>query len=423
MESLAKNDFTPAQAFYGYAILQGEYGFKKDEKLGLKWLRLAEERECPVAYTYLYYAYQDGTGVKENKKKAEKYLEAALAKGGIIPEALLAKGYEYFNSGDEEKAKACFTKANEINKNYGKEELCEIIMSKELLPMEAEMVLSMLKKAVTTNKVLRLTAYAYEWGNNIQKASRYLLAAAHQGDKSAKKILADYYMYGLLPTDYKKAEEYLLPLANEGDAQAYIKLGRLYSTFKDFYDEEKAEKYLVLAAESGEAEYMYSLGSFYQSVKYDYKKAKSSYKQAAELGYAKAQAKYGERLWLDGKDKQALEWIEKGAAQGDKDALFMLGKFHDEHKDDKKAFAAYMQAAEKGCEISQYRVGDAYLRGKGVAQNDKKGVAWILKAGENGHFEAYAMLSVLYEQGVGVPKDLVKAEYWKAKLDEFLSNT
>ena len=100
-----------------------------------------------------------------------------------------------------------------------------------------------------------------------------------------------------------------------------------------------------------------------------------------------------------------------------------LGKFHDEHKDDKKAFAAYMQAAEKGCEISQYRVGDAYLRGKGVAQNDKKGVAWILKAGENGHFEAYAMLSVLYEQGVGVPKDLVKAEYWKAKLDEFLSNT
>ena len=415
--ALAKGDFAPAQALYGYAILCGKYNFIKNEKLGLQWLKLAEEKNCPLAFTCLYQAYKNGIGVKKNEKKAAGYLETALKINSPIPEAWIAKGYAYFNEGDKKNAKKCFEKAYQINPNYGMENLCDLTMSEKLLPSEIYGVIENLKKAVTTNGVLNLFGYAYEWNNDYKKASRYFLASAEQGDADAQRRIADYYTYGYLPTDLKKAEKLLLTLAEKEDWEACKKLGKLY-TLDGFEDYEKAEKYYLLAAETGNEEYIYQLGCFYEMEVNDYKKAKNTYKKAAELNHAKAQGRYGERLWLEGKNKQALEWIEKGAAQGDDEIQFLLGKYYSENNQPKKAFDSFMLSAEQGNDMAQYRVADAYLRGDGVEQSDKKCAEWMIKSAEQGWFEAMVRLSVMYEMGIGVTKDLTKAAYWKAKIEE-----
>ena len=78
----------------------------------------------------------------------------------------------------------------------------------------------------------------------------------------------------------------------------------------------------------------------------------------------------------------------------------------------------FMLSAEQGNDMAQCRVADAYFRGDGVEQSDKKCAEWMIKSAEQGWFEAMVRLSAMYEMGIGVTKDLTKAAYWKAKIEE-----
>lgn len=68
--------------------------------------------------------------------------------------------------------------------------------------------------------------------------------------------------------------------------------------------------------------------------------------------------------------------------------------------------------AEKGNPDAQFRLGLMYRDGKGVAQDDKQGVAWLNKAAEQGQAEAQENLALSYAKGLGVERDWVQADKW-----------
>jgi TPR repeat protein len=66
-------------------------------------------------------------------------------------------------------------------------------------------------------------------------------------------------------------------------------------------------------------------------------------------------------------------------------------------------------AAEQGHAHSQFRVGDMYMSGDGVAKNDTEAVKWFRKAAEQGLANAQGMLGIMYAKGQAVPQDYVLA--------------
>jgi hypothetical protein len=76
------------------------------------------------------------------------------------------------------------------------------------------------------------------------------------------------------------------------------------------------------------------------------------------------------------------------------------------------------KAAEQGDKISQARLGEMYLYGKGVSQDNAEAVKWLRKAAEQGQVAAYYTLGCMYEEGKGVTMDNDKAKDWFRKAGE-----
>src|SRR5436305_327733 len=68
--------------------------------------------------------------------------------------------------------------------------------------------------------------------------------------------------------------------------------------------------------------------------------------------------------------------------------------------------------AEKGMAPAQFNLGDMYLFGKGVPQDDKEALRWYRLAAEQGHPRAQFNLGSRYATGDGVRQDYVKAYMW-----------
>ena len=75
-------------------------------------------------------------------------------------------------------------------------------------------------------------------------------------------------------------------------------------------------------------------------------------------------------------------------------------------------------AAEHGDPISQTRLGEMYLYGKGVPQDHAEAAKWLHKAAEQGHVEAYYTLGCIYDEGKGVKQDHDEAVKWFHKAGE-----
>ncbi len=62
---------------------------------------------------------------------------------------------------------------------------------------------------------------------------------------------------------------------------------------------------------------------------------------------------------------------------------------------------------------AQYKLGDMYLRGKGVERDLQKSIGWYEAAAKQGHVEAPVNLAAIYHnEEDGIPKDLRKALKW-----------
>lgn len=126
---------------------------------------------------------------------------------------------------------------------------------------------------------------------------------------------------------------------------------------------------------------------------------------------------YGiECVGVDGCPKQ-LQRIHRFARFGSPDAQLMLAALYEDGnmvvQSDKKAFKWYKRATRnKGPHLALFKVGEAYLYGKGVSQDTSKSIKFITRAAERHYVNAQLLLGLLYFQGDFVKQDMVKARYW-----------
>jgi len=77
-----------------------------------------------------------------------------------------------------------------------------------------------------------------------------------------------------------------------------------------------------------------------------------------------------------------------------------------------KALETWRPLAEKGDPVAQYRLGNLYATGKGVAQSDTGAMLWFLSSAKQGNADAQYNVGASYAEGLGVPKSEEEAAKW-----------
>jgi TPR repeat protein len=148
-------------------------------------------------------------------------------------------------------------------------------------------------------------------------------------------------------------------------------------------------------------------------------------RKAAEKGVMQAQVAladiYAEK---QGNFKAAVEWYRKAAAQGHPDAYYKLAKILETGGENVQANAGesvrlfriaaseYDVYAQQGSADAQYTLAGMYQQGMGVKKNIAMALKWWEKSALQGHALAQLSLGQLYARGEGVDRDTLQAKYW-----------
>ncbi|KAB2646355.1 MAG: tetratricopeptide repeat protein [Verrucomicrobiota bacterium] len=193
----------------------------------------------------------------------------------------------------------------------------------------------------------------------------------------------------------EKSIDQLTAAADKGDADAQFRLGQAYirgiGVKKNLTT---ALEFIQRAANQGHPEAIGGVGYFHANgfgVKQDLTVAADWFRKGAEKGGAKAQLNYAQAL-LNGRgvpvdEAEGMKWIDKAIAQDLDQAYFAKGEFH-------------------------------YHGTHGIKQDFAKAREFIQKAADSDHAAAQNMLGAIYQEGLGVTRDLEKAEFWFRKSAE-----
>ncbi|MGO9483924.1 MAG: hypothetical protein ACLPX9_04990 [Rhodomicrobium sp.] len=140
---------------------------------------------------------------------------------------------------------------------------------------------------------------------------------------------------------------------------------------------------------------------------------------AARHGDRDAQFRIGTRFLndggLDGGPAAAARWFAKAAAQGHNEAQFMLASMYERgagvEKDEAKAIELYRQAASAGQVRAMHNLGAMLLK-NATAQSYREAAAWFEQAAAKGFADSQYNLALLYEHGLGIEQDLLRAYQW-----------
>ncbi len=150
---------------------------------------------------------------------------------------------------------------------------------------------------------------------------------------------------------------------------------------------------------------------------------------AARHGDRDAQFRVGTRFLsdtsLDGGPKAAARWFAKAAAQGHNEAQFMLASLYERgegvDKDEARATALYEQAAGTGHVRAMHNLGAMLLKraeeqsfrdAGAAARSYREAGVWFERAAKGGFPDSQYNLAVLYERGLGIEQDLLRAYQW-----------
>lgn len=91
---------------------------------------------------------------------------------------------------------------------------------------------------------------------------------------------------------------------------------------------------------------------------------------------------------------------------------FEIGWRYAVARDFSSAARWFGKAAEQGHAEAQFHLGGFYIRGDGVACDERQGFHWCRRSAEQGWKKAQETLARMYFQGVGVEADEDQAAYW-----------
>ena len=121
--------------------------------------------------------------------------------------------------------------------------------------------------------------------------------------------------------------------------------------------------------------------------------------------------------------EEELQTLENKAASGDPEAQTMLAlAYHDPvllKNNDSEALRLLHQAADHGFMAAEELLGIFLERGLGVGQpSPLEAIDWYEKAVEQGSLEAATNVALMYEDGIGIPKDSAQALRWFGRTAE-----
>lgn len=218
--------------------------------------------------------------------------------------------------------------------------------------------------------------------------------------------------------DETRAFQLFLKSSEMGSLEAQFQLAEAYHFGKGILrDDKKAMDLYYKTAQKGHSISEFMVGLYYMhnrgetsntlsiTSKRDTVIAFDWFLKSAKQGYHPAQRRIG-AFYETGTDPcvrnvgKALEWYQKAAEQKNPLALFAMGRLYangidEENPDNSRAFDYYMQAANMNLREAQYRVGVAFLFGKGTVKDMDSAISWIRKSSEQGYAAAITLLSKL----------------------------
>jgi len=139
---------------------------------------------------------------------------------------------------------------------------------------------------------------------------------------------------------------------------------------------------------------------------------------AAKLGHVRAQMLWGQYL-LDAvggvpRDQvAAVEWFRSAVQAGDREAMNMLGRCHENGwglpVDYAEAVRWFRASAEAGFDWGQYNFANMLLRGDGIAEDRAEALRWYHAAAAQGHAKSINMVARFHEEGWVVPRNPERA--------------
>ena len=259
--------------------------------------------------------------------------------------------------------------------------------------------------------------YRYGVGTekNVKKAFSYYEKAAALGDADGIVKVGRAWLNGIgVLTDYQKSLHFFEKAAEQDNSEAMILAAYQYENGKGVdVSFEKSLEWLT-RAECGcrrrlEGELSEKDRKYYESLleDVDHKRMHCESAACAELVGR-------EDCPAEQRQKAFSQLSELAHEKGDWCAQVNMGILYEEGtfvgQDERKALEYYLMAAENGSTGAMNNIGNFYLHGKGVAKDYDKAFAWYQKAAElSGNAAAECSLGMCYQYGYGTKMDYEKA--------------
>ncbi len=139
-------------------------------------------------------------------------------------------------------------------------------------------------------------------------------------------------------------------------------------------------------------------------------------RKVAFTDYAPGQALYGTLLFEKGDYQNALSWFEKGMLQGNPECEYYIGMMRMQGngilRNPAQGVENLRKAADADNHLAQFEIGKIYLYGEpsaGIEKNFDLAFKYISKAAGANMLEAQFIQATMYDEGLGVPQDNLKA--------------
>src|SRR3984893_16539449 len=350
---------------------------------GARLLRESAEGRDVYAHSAMGFVLEQGLGVPVDQAKGVEWYKKAAAQG--VAEAQYNLGH-------------CYTHGEGIAKDESEgTRLYRLAAEQGYIAAEHNLGLS------------------YIFGRGItqdqREGARWVMKAAESGTGRAQATVAAIYMLGLgVEKSDREGCVWMEKAANNGFLPAQRSLARAYQSGKEGVAQDFAAcfKWATLAADQGDTEAMARLAYLYyesKGVPQDYASSLAWYRKAADKGQAFSQYTVGEMLYrglgaLQNKQESAV-WIARAARSGcDPARLFLAARksgqdmealWETPEQKEKKAIAA----AASGDPQKQFELGCLYYNGVGRPKDLVKAHEWVVKAAAQNHARALMVLPKL----------------------------
>ncbi len=264
-------------------------------------------------------------------------------------------------------------------------------------------------------------------------ALRHIQRAADAGSNEGAHRLALVYAQGLAgtPRNEVRALELFEKAAAAGHTRAQINLGILYLRGLGVpRDVVNARAWLEKAAASGDPQALYTLGRAMdegsEQIAPDPVRAADLYRRAAEKGHVLAGLRYGlalsEGIGSKRDVAQAQKWLVQAHDNGVPEAALAMGDLaartpasRDKAANERTVQMAvgwYELAAQGGVPSAQFKLGNAYFSGVGMARDPMQAMLWYSRAAQQGLPQAQHALGIMLIGGVTGAPDPVEGYKW-----------